>query len=172
MQEVQIESKPDGRKWLCVCKRWLARDEEDKKIERELTAAELTTTGATITPNYQYHYADEIIEHALPDYHKPSTIWNQQSSGQQQDYHDYNFNTNLSGNVVSDSHIQEQIMNASGTPLPIKETATCTVRINGQDITGIWVNKDECMNWRGPIPIERYRINTDGDITVMKKVGI
>ena len=67
------------------------------------------------------------------------------------------------------SRIQEQIMSASVAPVPINETATCTVRVNGQDITGIWVNREECLNWRGPWPLERYRINTDAETTIIKK---
>ncbi len=160
MQEVQIESKPDGRKWICVCKRWLAKDEDDRKIERELAAVELNNSIInTNTHSQNYHFADEIIEHALPDYHKETNL-----NDNYHNYHDYTY--------VSGGNLQEQIINASGTPLPIKETATCTVRINGQNITGIWVNRDECMNWRGPIPIERYRINTDADTTIIKKVSL
>ena len=42
------------------------------------------------------------------------------------------------------------------------------MRINGQEITGVWVNREECLNWRGPIPLEHYRINTD-TATVIRK---
>ena len=31
----------DGRRWLCECNNWFAKDEGDKKIERELLAAEM-----------------------------------------------------------------------------------------------------------------------------------
>jgi hypothetical protein len=68
------------------------------------------------------------------------------------------------------SYVQEQIMNASTAPININENATCTVRVNGQDITGIWVNREECMNWRGPIPLDRYKINTDAETTIIRKV--
>ena len=36
-----IESLSDGRKWMCECNNWLAKDEGDGKIERELPASEI-----------------------------------------------------------------------------------------------------------------------------------
>ncbi len=65
------------------------------------------------------------------------------------------------------SRVATQILDAKA-PLPVNETTLQTVRINGQEITGIWVNRDECLNWRGPIPLEHYKINTDS-ATVIKK---
>ena len=65
------------------------------------------------------------------------------------------------------SRVQEAVLNAKA-PIPVNETALTTVRINGQEITGIWVNRDECLNWRGPIPLEQYKINTES-ATVIKK---
>lgn len=35
-----IESLEDNKTYVCECKRWLAKDEEDKKIERELICVE------------------------------------------------------------------------------------------------------------------------------------
>ena len=63
-----------------------------------------------------------------------------------------------SGETVS--RVQEAILN-SQAPIPVNESSTKTVRINGIDITGVWVNRDECMNWRGPIPLDQYKINTE-----------
>ena len=65
--------------------------------------------------------------------------------------------------------MQETILNAK-TPIPVNETAVTTVKLNGQDISGIWVNRDECINWRGPIPLEHYKINMD-NATVIRKVA-
>ena len=62
-------------------------------------------------------------------------------------------------------NLAETILNTQ-TVIPINETATCTVRLNGKDITGIWVNREECMNWRGLIPLDQYKINTDGPTQV------
>ena len=64
------------------------------------------------------------------------------------------------------SNLAETILNTQ-TVIPINETATCSVRLNGKDITGIWVNREECMNWRGLIPLEQYKINTDGPTQVI-----
>lgn len=66
------------------------------------------------------------------------------------------------------SRVATAVLNAQ-TPISVNETAMLTVRINGQDITGVWVNRDECLNWRGPIPIERYAINTDSATIIRKK---
>jgi hypothetical protein len=67
------------------------------------------------------------------------------------------------------SRVQETILNAK-TPIPVNETAMTTVKLNGQDISGIWVNREECLNWRGPIPLEHYKINTE-TATVMRKLA-
>lgn len=71
------------------------------------------------------------------------------------------------GTDLVTSRIATTILDAK-TPLPVNETSLQTVRINGQEITGIWVNRDECLNWRGPVPLEQYRINTES-ATVIKK---
>ena len=42
LKEVNIKSLSNGRTWLCECNRWFAKDEDDKKVERELTAIETT----------------------------------------------------------------------------------------------------------------------------------
>ena len=75
-----------------------------------------------------------------------------------------------SGHIDATSRISEQILNAR-QPIPVNESAMTTVRINGQDITGIWVNKDECLNWRGPIPLEHYAINVDAATVIRKQVA-
>ena len=41
LKEVIIESLFDGRKWICECNNWLAKDEGDGKVERELYAVEM-----------------------------------------------------------------------------------------------------------------------------------
>jgi hypothetical protein len=58
--------------------------------------------------------------------------------------------------------------------LPVDETSTINLRVNGpsgpNEIRGIWVNKDECLNWRGPIPLDQYKINLNtADATVIRK---
>jgi hypothetical protein len=72
------------------------------------------------------------------------------------------------GEAVWESRVASAILNAN-TPVAVNETALTTVRINGQEITGIWVNRDECLNWRGPIPIERYAISTDAATVIRKQ---
>jgi hypothetical protein len=76
--------------------------------------------------------------------------------------------TALNTNFAATSRITEQVLNAK-TPFPVNETALQTVRINGTEITGIWVNRDECLNWRGPIPLDQYRINTDSATVIRKQ---
>ena len=41
------------------------------------------------------------------------------------------------------------------------------ITVNG--VTGVWVNKEECLNWRGPIPLEHYKINQDSNPTIIRK---
>ena len=41
------------------------------------------------------------------------------------------------------------------------------ITVNG--IRGEWVNKEECMNWRGPIPLDSYKINLDPSPTVIRR---
>ena len=43
LKEVTVHSEIDNRTWLFECNRWLARDEEDGLIERELEGIELPT---------------------------------------------------------------------------------------------------------------------------------
>jgi hypothetical protein len=45
LKEVTIKSQADGRQWLCECNQWFAKDEADKRIERELIAVEQSTTS-------------------------------------------------------------------------------------------------------------------------------
>lgn len=71
------------------------------------------------------------------------------------------------------SRIQETILNAK-VPVPVSESSTISLKVNGpqglNEIRGIWVNKDECLNWRGPIPLDQYKINLNTtDATVIRK---
>lgn len=77
---------------------------------------------------------------------------------------------NRSGNIEATSRVSEMILNAK-TPIPVNDTALTTVRINGQEITGIWVNREECMNWRGVLPLERYQVNTDSAHVIRKQTS-
>ena len=53
----------------------------------------------------------------------------------------------------------------SRNPIDVNETEEITVL--GQ--RGIWANKSEVMNWRGPIPITEYQINEDSNPEVITK---
>jgi hypothetical protein len=41
------------------------------------------------------------------------------------------------------------------------------ITVNG--LTGEWINKEECLKWRGPIPLEQYKINQDPNPTIVHK---
>jgi hypothetical protein len=157
---VHIDTPADGHKWLCVCNQWFAKDEGDKRIERELLASDISSSHNNNNNNNNYHY---VTDDHIDDTHKNNNNYFHREIPSKPIYNDY---------TTARNSIQEQIMNASGAPIPIRENATCTVRVNGQDITGIWVNREECMNWRGPIPLERYKINTDAETTIIRKVYI
>jgi hypothetical protein len=45
LKEVTIKSQTDGRQWLCESNQWFAKDEADKRIERELVAVEQNTVS-------------------------------------------------------------------------------------------------------------------------------
>ena len=66
----------------------------------------------------------------------------------------------------TNSNLAETILNTNEI-IPTKETATATVRLNGKEIHGIWMNREECLNWRGLIPLEEYKINTEGPTHVI-----
>jgi hypothetical protein len=52
--------------------------------------------------------------------------------------------------------IEKEIYN-SAHPIKIKDDEEITVLGN----RGVWANRDEVNNWRGPIPISDYRLNDD-----------
>lgn len=49
----------------------------------------------------------------------------------------------------------------------LQPSSNDVITVNG--MTGVWVNKEECLNWRGPIPLEQYRINNDPNPTIIRK---
>jgi len=40
LEKITLKSN-DTRMWICVCNRWLAKDEDDGAIERDLEAIEM-----------------------------------------------------------------------------------------------------------------------------------
>ena len=62
------------------------------------------------------------------------------------------------------SAVEAAILRANN-PVEFNENESLTV--NGQ--TGIWVNKNEVMNWKGIIPISQYVINEDLNPQVIRK---
>lgn len=62
------------------------------------------------------------------------------------------------------SHIEAAILSAHN-PFEINETEMIT--INGEQ--GLWSNKSEIQNWKGPIPISDYMINDDPSPEVIRK---
>ena len=53
----------------------------------------------------------------------------------------------------------------SDEPIEVNETQEITVIGN----YGVWVNREEVQNWKGPIPIENYQINEDTDPEIITK---
>ena len=62
------------------------------------------------------------------------------------------------------SAIEKSILSASN-PLQFNENEQLTV--NGE--SGVWINKEEVLNWRGVIPITEYLINQDSNPEVIRK---
>lgn len=61
----------------------------------------------------------------------------------------------------------EQTIMQSNTPIATNETQTASA--NG--VTGILLNRAENASWRGSMPIEQYKINTDTNYKVVRKQG-
>ena len=51
----------------------------------------------------------------------------------------------------------EQLILSSKKPINLNEPTF--INYNGMNVE--WVNKEECDNWQGPIPLEDYPINFD-----------
>jgi hypothetical protein len=62
------------------------------------------------------------------------------------------------------SAIEKSILGANN-PLQFNENEQLTV--NGE--SGVWINKEEVLNWRGIIPITEYLINQDSNPEVIRK---
>ncbi len=50
-------------------------------------------------------------------------------------------------------------------PLEVTETSAITVIGN----YGVWVNREEVLNWKGDLPIESYQINEDDTPEIITK---
>lgn len=97
-----------------------------------------------------------------------------------------NFNGSPTTQYMSQANYASSVMNASSANLgqdaqglssveaailrsrnPIDVNETEEITVLGQ--RGIWANKSEVMNWRGPIPITEYQINEDSNPEVITK---
>jgi hypothetical protein len=74
---------------------------------------------------------------------------------------------NQKNRQTSYSSRMEQMILQSNTPIATNETQT--VSANG--ITGILLNRAENASWRGSMPIEQYKINSDTNYKVIRKQG-
>jgi hypothetical protein len=63
----------------------------------------------------------------------------------------------------------EQSILRSNLPIEVSETEEVTVSFKGQHESGLWINKQEVINWKGVIPIEDYIINEDLNPQVITK---
>ena len=62
------------------------------------------------------------------------------------------------------SEVEQSILRAA-VPVELNETEEITV--NGE--SGVWANRDEVTNWKGPVPIKEYEINADANPEVITK---
>lgn len=53
--------------------------------------------------------------------------------------------------------------------VPINITETEEISVLGH--RGVWANKNEVINWRGPIPISQYKINEDPNPEIIHKTS-
>ena len=66
--------------------------------------------------------------------------------------------------LTSESRIEEALLRSS-EPINVNETEEATAL--GQ--RGILVNRNEILNWRGPVPITQYKINDDPNPEIINK---
>ena len=120
--------------------------------------------------NNPYHTSNRIINDAVntifgtTTVHEPSTIT---TTAYNDGYTTYNNSRIISDAIInsgSRSALEEAILN-SKSPININETQVVTQ--NG--VTGIWANREECLNWRGPIPLENYAIYNDPNPTHIRR---
>ena len=62
------------------------------------------------------------------------------------------------------SEIEKEILRST---VPIKLSETDEISVLGEH--GIWANKLEVLNWKGEIPIEKYKINQDQNPEIIIK---
>jgi hypothetical protein len=77
-------------------------------------------------------------------------------------------NDNLSSTLASRTHQMssvEELILKSAHPIVFDDSEE--IEING--VRGILANKSEILNWKGPIPINQYKINEDSDPEVITK---
>jgi len=67
-------------------------------------------------------------------------------------------------NRTYESKIEETILK-SPAPVTLNETE----EIEAAGHRGIWVNKQEVLNWNGPVPISQYKVNDDPNPEVIQR---
>ena len=71
-----------------------------------------------------------------------------------------------SNTIIPENRIEQTILK-SNVPINITENEEITVL--GQ--RGVWTNRSEVLNWKGPIPISQYRLNDDPNPEVILKTN-
>lgn len=66
-----------------------------------------------------------------------------------------------------ESQVERAILE-SENPLPLTENDHDQITLSDRE-QGIWLNKDENLNWNGPLPLDQYRLNVDPNPTVITK---
>ena len=64
------------------------------------------------------------------------------------------------------SQMEQALYNANA-PLSTNETQ----KISANGVSGIWLNRAESLAWRGPMPLDEYRLNTDANYKIIRKQG-
>jgi len=70
----------------------------------------------------------------------------------------------LSTSSVVPSRVEQAIINSTA-PLSLPENEV--IEVAGH--RGVWANKEEVLNWKGPAPISQYKINYDPSPEVVRK---
>jgi hypothetical protein len=92
-----------------------------------------------------------------------AAAWSQQQSSHQQQQSSWSSSAAAHGSSFQ-SQVEQQVVNAQ-QPIQTNERE----QVQAGQYQGTFLNKQEVDNWRGPIPIEQYRINDDPNPEVIRK---
>jgi Ca2+-binding EF-hand superfamily protein len=99
------------------------------------------------------------------EYTSTSTSSTKEKEKPQLNYEQSEIKSNQISSSIFASSALESAISLANSPLEFKEKESITVNGN----TGVWLNKEEILNWKGDIPITEYSINEDSNPEIIRK---